>query len=677
MGDKVRHQVFGEGLVVDVRTRDFFDVLEIAFSDGVRRVTSIHPQLSKPAGNHAAQGGPAVALEPPVDEIEEPVPAREPRRAAARPKPATSLDPLEFRFERSLIPELDTASIAPFLRGGRRLERADSGAFLLHLDALRIARQRGFEQLLALNHARDVQRLEHQIRACLRVLREMKGRALLADEVGLGKTIEAGLIVKEYLLRALVRRVLILAPASLLTQWREELQHKFEIPIHVFSRGDAWDAAPILIASLDTAKAASNREAIARRGFDMLVVDEAHRLRNHLTQAWKFIDSLSLKYLLLLTATPVQNDLRELFNLITLLRPGVLGTYREFRRDFVVRGDRRLPKNTRELSQLLADVMIRTTRSSTSIQFPRREVFTRGIALHADEKQFYDEVSSFVRAMATSDDKEHRRVPWPLLLVVLQKEIGSSAAAALGTLERASLSRLVTVRRELCDLLELGRAVRHHAKLDALVDLVEENRRAGEKVLVFSQFRRTVEFIGETLRARGASVGLFHGSLPGRAKDAVVEAFRQDHDVLVSTEAGGEGRNLQFCRTVVNYDLPWNPMRVEQRIGRVHRIGQTRDVRIYNLAAEGTLEAYVLAVLQEKISMFHLVIGEMDQILGNLDWTEPFESRVFRLWTGSKETADLEKAFAGMGAELERARERYEHVKSYDREVFEGARNGG
>ena len=114
-------------------------------------------------------------------------------------------------------------------------------------------------------------------------------------------------------------------------------------------------------------------------------------------------------------------------------------------------------------------------------------------------------------------------------------------------------------------------------------------------------------------------------------------------------------------------------MRVEQRIGRVHRIGQARDVHVINLAARGTLEAYVLQVLQEKISMFHLVIGEMDQILGNLDWNEPFETHVFRLWAGSQESPDLEQAFSGLGQELERARQRYEHVKAYDREVFEGA----
>lgn len=684
VGDRVIHQAFGEGLVVDIRARDFFDVLEIAFSDGVRKVTSIHPQLTKATDGRGPgrgrDGGMKAAVAGQVGAGQRaatwPSPGAKTRGKIQRGRLAEALlDPTDFRFERSLIPEVERTSLELFLRG-KHLERSDPQSFFFHLEALKIARQRGFERLLALKHARDVQRLEHQIRACLRVLREMKGRALLADEVGLGKTIEAGLVLKEYLLRALVRKVLILTPASLLSQWREELVHKFDIPVHVYSRGDPWDAHAILIASLDTAKSVRNRNAIAAVGFDMLIVDEAHRLRNHLTRAWKFIDSLSLKYLLLLTATPVQNDMRELYNLITLLRPGMLGTYHSFRRDFVVRGDRRLPKNTRQLSQLLADVMIRTTRSSTSIRFPRREVRTCRLDLSAHERLFYDEVSDFVRRMASLDDRRRGRMPWPLLLIILQKEIGSSTAAAIGTLKRAASGRLIEVRSQLQELLELGQSVKRHVKLEALVDLLEKHQKGGEKTLIFSQFRRTVEFIGQALRQRGVRVGLFHGSLTARAKDTIVDAFRQDLDVLVSTEAGGEGRNLQFCRTVVNYDLPWNPMRVEQRIGRVHRIGQTRDVCIYNLSAQGTLESYVLEVLQEKISMFHLVIGEMDQILGNLDWSESFDTRVFRLWAQHRKGKELEKAFAEMGTEMQRARQRYEHVKSYDQEIFEGADGG-
>jgi SNF2 family DNA or RNA helicase len=667
VGDRVRHQVFGEGLVVDLRSRDFFDVLEIAFGDGVRKVTSIHPQLSPLPAHDAHATLPAHAEPAGGGEGRPPKVPAPPKRPGNGGRPG----PQAFPLQRSSILHLDHDSVARF-NGRKAPSPADPVAFLLHVEGLRIARQRGFASLLTLNHTRDVERLEHQIRACLRVLREMKGRALLADEVGLGKTIEAGLILKEYALRGLVHRALILAPASLLTQWREELAHKFDLPVQLHRRGNDWGHHPFLIASLDTAKSSPNRRAIAAAGFDLLVVDEAHRLRNHLTQAWRFIDALSLKYLLLLTATPVQNDLRELYNLVTLLRPGVLGTYRSFRSEFVARGDRRLPKNTRRLSLLLSDVMIRTTRSSTSIQFPRRDVQTHHLELSSDERRFYDAVSGFVQSMASAQERPRGGPPWPLLLVVLQKEIGSSPAAAIGTLERAATGRLSPLRAPLRELLEMGRQVRTQVKLERLSELLRERRRSRDKMLVFSQFRRTVEDLAAALRRQGAQVGVFHGSLSASAKDAVVNAFRDHLDVLVSTEAGGEGRNLQFCRTVVNYDLPWNPMRIEQRIGRVHRIGQRRDVQIVNLAARGTLEAYVLQVLQEKIQMFQLVIGEMEQILGNLDWTEPFEKQVFRLWTGNRKTSDRDCAFAQLGADLERAHERYEHVKAYDREIFEG-----
>jgi SNF2 family DNA or RNA helicase len=679
IGNKVIHQVFGEGLVVDVRPRDFFDILEIAFSDGVRKVTSIHPQLrldeteiDKPPEEPDEFSLTSALLNEDEDKPEEITPAPQLSLPEQRLRAAKMLDPLQYEFNHSRILAVDHSSLKPYI-STKDKDGSNPQELYYHLKGLQIARRRGFEQLLSLNHVRDVQRLEHQIRACLRVLREMKGRALLADEVGLGKTIEAGLIMKEYLLRTLVQTILILVPASLVTQWREELRHKFDIPAHLYKRDEPWDTHPIIIASLDTAKSARNREAIAARGFDMLIVDEAHRLRNHLTQAWKFIDSLSLKYLLLLTATPVQNDLRELYNLITLLRPGMLGTYRSFRKEYVVRGDRRLPQNTRRLSQILADVMIRTTRSSTSIQFPRREVQTLQLEQSPDEKEFYQAVSIFIRDMSTSVEKRRGQLPWPLLLVVLQKEIGSSTAAAIGTLEKALSGRLRGEKRRLSELLELGESVRNHVKFDALADLISSPQHKNDKVIVFTQFRRTIQFLVESLEAKGLDTVTFHGSMTHTAKDQAIERFRRDANILISSEAGGEGRNLQFCNTMVNYDLPWNPMRVEQRIGRIHRIGQTRDVFIYNLSLSGTLESYVLSVLMRKINMFQLVIGEMDQILGNLDWDDSFETRVFQLWAMNNNEEELEKAFTKLGNEVETAVDRYSHVKVYDEEIFGGA----
>lgn len=643
VGDTVYHADYGEGMVVGVKPRAFFDILEVAFGNGVRRLNSNHPRVGQ---------------KPPEPQTGSPDEASPQEDARA---PAAGAEETPLRFDQDTLWYFRTLTEIP---------KGSPGKFLLHLTAEKLAMTRGFESLLALNGVRDLERYDFQIRAVLRVLREMRGRALLADEVGLGKTIEAGLVLKEYVLRGLVRRALVLAPVSLLTQWKEELNHKFGLPFVVRARGEDWGSHAFLIASLDTAKTERNRDEIGRQGFDVLVVDEAHRLRNHLTQGWKFVDALSLKYLLLLTATPVQNDLRELYNLVTLLKPGALGTYRAFRKSFMVRGDKRLPKNVRELSSLLSEVMIRTTRSSTSLKFPKRDVMIETFDLSAEERRLYDGVSSFVHdVVAESEPDEYAR--WHFLLLVLQKEMGSSHYAAQKTLERSMrVFRKGTQAKRLARLVEMARAVKESRKFQGLVKLVMSKEK-DEKILVFTQFRRTLEFLESGLREAGEDPAIFHGSLSTSEKDGAVRAFRDDRRILLSTEAGGEGRNLQFSRIVVNYDLPWNPMRIEQRIGRVHRLGQTRDIRIYNFTARDTVEDYVLAILHRKINMFELVIGEMDMILGQWSERESFEQRVFQIWASYGNRRDREEAFEKFGDAMALARKRYEKVKHYDEALFE------
>ena len=427
----------------------------------------------------------------------------------------------------------------------------------------------------------------------------MNGRALLADEVGLGKTIEAGIALKEYVLRGLIRRCLILAPVSLVTQWQEEMYQKFDLDFEVYGKDADWDS-DFLIASLDTAKTQKNRDIILEQNYDAVIVDEAHRLRNHQTLGWKFIDAISVKHILLLTATPVQNDLRELFNLVTLLKPGALGTYREFRRAFMVRGDKRLPKNTRELSRLLNKVMIRTTRSSTSIKFPERHVETVSFTLSGRERELYDGVSDFIVDTArAAEDKVYQK--WHFILMLLQKEIGSSTFAAAKTLRRCLENRRLgdDVER-LKGLLDLADGIQANSKFQGIERVL--NERKGERVIVFTQFLDTLAYLKRALDERGVSCAVFHGGLNPAEKELAIERFRRNAQVLISSEAGGEGRNLQFCRTLVNYDLPWNPMRVEQRIGRVHRLGQKRDVYIYNFTTDDTVESYVLELLVRKKS---------------------------------------------------------------------------
>ncbi len=642
VGDTLYHADYGEGMVVGVKPRPFFDILEVAFHDGVRRLNSNHPRVGQKPADAQASGADLESI--PADS----------QASAAEDDGALWIDPETVANFRTLA----------------EVPKGSPERFVLHLSAERLALTRGFENLLCLNGVRDLEQYDFQIRAVLRVLRQMRGRALLADEVGLGKTIEAGLILKEYALRGLVRRALVLAPVSLLTQWREELTHKFDLPFVVRARGEDWGSHPFMIASLDTAKTERNREEIGRQAFDILVVDEAHRLRNHLTQGWKFVDALSLKYLLLLTATPVQNDLRELYNLVTLLKPGALGTYRAFRKQFMVRGDKRLPKNTRQLSALLSEVMIRTTRSSTSLKFPRRDVMIQSFDLSVEERKLYDGVSSFVHDIVVdSEPEEYSR--WHFLLLVLQKEMGSSHYAAQKTLERSvrAFGRGAQTRR-LHRLVEMAQAVRTSRKFEGLLALINGEEQ-DEKILIFTQFRRTLEYLEQGLLKAGENPAIFHGSLSPGEKDAAVVSFQKDRRILISTEAGGEGRNLQFCRTVVNYDLPWNPMRIEQRIGRVHRLGQTRDIRIHNFTARDTLEDYVLAILHRKINMFELVIGEMDMILGQWSEGESFEQRVFQIWASHRNKRDLDEAFGKFGEDLALARKRYEKIRDYDQSIFE------
>jgi SNF2 family DNA or RNA helicase len=618
----------------------------VVFSGGVKRLTSIHP-LIRPK--------PRAPEEPP------PPPPRTRRPPARRRGKGRDGSRLPY-----LILDESTWDLLDRVRKDQSVPLTD---YRLHLEAEELGARQGFENLSCLDHLTGVDQLEYQKQACLTVLRGMRGRGLLADEVGLGKTIEAGMVLKEYMLRGLVKRVLVLVPASLTNQWREELRTKFGLDFVIAGRRGDWAEHALLICSLDTAKTARNRNRLLENRFDLVIVDEAHRLRNHQTLAWKFVAALNSNYLLLLTATPVQNDLRELFNLVNLLRPGTLGTYRTFRRRYMVRGDKRLPKNTTELSQLLKKVMIRTTRAKTNIKFPKRTVNIVPFRLTEQERALYDAVTLFVRSRFTDSDRA-QFLKWHFVSMVLQKEIGSSTPAAQHTLRRARRDpRYRNHWEELNQLCELSERVEHHAKLEGLLDLLHG---VDEKAIIFTQFKSTLEFLSRRLFEAGYSNVVFHGGMPTSEKDATIERFRRGFQILVSTEAGGEGRNLHFCRTVINYDLPWNPMKVEQRIGRVHRLGQTGDIDIYNFSTENTVESHVLEILHRKIHMFELVIGEMDMILGEFADKQSFEAAVFHIWAAARSRRDLEHRFQDLGDQLAISRRRYEAVKRLDEEIFGG-----
>jgi len=462
--------------------------------------------------------------------------------------------------------------------------------------------------------------------------------------------------------------VLVLVPASLCEQWRAELWEKFELDF-VVSRGPSgqWGRHPLVISSLETARHERHRRRVRGANYDLVIVDEAHRLRNHLTLGWRFINDLNPRYLLLLTATPVQNDMRELYNLTTLVRPGTVGTFSQFRRDFLSGHDKRSPRNTPRLRALLETVMVRTRRSDTDLTFPPRKVETLWVAQTPAERALYRQISEFVVEAVRGDAGPGR--PHYFTLMVLQKEMGSSWAAARSTLDHLSRTP------DGLDPRRLKQFTARAAEVSATTSKVRSLMRCvggleGEKSIIFTQFRSTQDTLVAALREQGIEPAVFHGELGWREKEDALERFRTAAPVLVSTEAGGEGRNLQFCRIVINYDLPWNPMRVEQRIGRVHRLGQTHPVRVVNLVARGTIEAYVLEILDRKIRMFELIVGEMEEILGAWQPHGSFEDEIFRRWTESSDVRARKRRFQELGLHLMVARRLYQQQKDLQTLLF-------
>jgi SNF2 family DNA or RNA helicase len=456
----------------------------------------------------------------------------------------------------------------------------------------------------------------------------MQGQAILADEVGLGKTIEAGLILKEYLLRGLVKKVLILTPASLLWQWYQELHEKFGINSGIQRSEWDWSFSDILIASLDTAKREPHASQIAAIPYDLLIIDEAHKLKNSSTVSYRFVNSIQKKYCLMLTATPIQNDLKELYNLIALIKPGQLGSYRSFKNRFIK--DKRTPKNPQELKGLLSGVVVRNQREAGTIQFTKRIVHPLVISLTTKEQELYDRVTRFVRER--SREKGLQNI---LPLITLQREVCSTFLATALTLEKMMDNMEPEQLSHVADLLKDLANVKQNSKCDALERLVGEIAR--DKIIIFTEYKASQEYIRYRLERAGYKTLAFDGTLSRGKKQWIRHMFQKEAQILVSTESGGEGLNFQFCHQIVNFDLPWNPMRLEQRIGRVHRLGQTRDVHIFNLLTKDTIEEHIMYLLHQKINMFESIIGELDTILLHLNLGRSFESEIMEIFLAHEE----------------------------------------
>ena len=514
---------------------------------------------------------------------------------------------------------------------------------------------------------KNVSIFEHQIRAAQRVKNDFGGSALLCDEVGLGKTVEAGIIIKEFLVTSLAKKVLILAPPSLLPQWQDEMMSKFNLDF-VSQQGDSRFidvfSHDLLLVSHSSAIYPNYSKALEDTFWDILVVDEAHSMKNSVTRKHQLVKNLSKRHLLLLSATPVQNDLSELYNLVDLLRPGYLGTWNQFKDKYTMdKKSRNLnPSYKNELQNILSKVIIRTTRKEVSayIDFKNRIPHTNILKPTKNEFELYNEISNAIReAYNASEDSNF------LALMTYQRLSASSTKCSKRALFNMKINKIID-EQKYDELILLADQILIDSKLSHLLKIIDNDN---SKFLIFTEFYATQDYVVENLENRGYDVTIFNGKMSVDEKSESVRNFRNKSQIMVSTGAGGEGQNFQFCHNVVNYDLPWNPMRVEQKIGRVHRIGQTNDVNIYSYAIEGTIEAYILELLYEKILLFTMTLGELDLIFE--DFSESSSTKTwFKEFMTSKNELEIYNKFSVLGKNLSEQKTSAEVCNSFSKEVF-------
>ena len=513
--------------------------------------------------------------------------------------------------------------------------------FMLDL-AQRLSLISGFQHLLSLEDC-NITLFPHQEEAVLQVLQKMQGSALLADEVGLGKTIIALSILSELKIRNLVNTVLILTPSSLVNQWYQEIIEKYNEKIPVVASGRGKFDRDQLITSINLFR--RYPEKIINRSWDMVIVDEAHRVKNQKTKTYQLLNKLKKKYMLMLTATPMENYLKDIYSLVTLFKP-IFGSYARFRKQYAVPGDKRACKNPLQLRRVLNQVMIRRKREDIKgIFFPERVANTIQFEMSETEWDFYNTVCDYISTnykelnlIKTQKDKNilaekynitsnrfFKRKIWlhKFTLMMLQRRICSSAWAADQTILKMINSR----ENNNFDLESIPLLQDLHARATKLYEiqsskvtnLKELLERIPRKCVIFTEFGDSLKYISDHLNTEGYSFIKFSGALSSKKRAATVKAFEIEKDILLSTDAGAEGLNLQVADTIINFDLPWNPMRIEQRIGRIYRLTQQSDkVYIFNLTSKDTIEQYVLDLLYKKIGVFRTILGDLNHILGTL-----------------------------------------------------------
>lgn len=525
-----------------------------------------------------------------------------------------------------------------------------------------------------------VQPFEHQVRNLITFCRRLPV-SLIADDVGLGKTISAGLILSELLARKRLKRVLIICPALLLKQWKDELATKFAIPA-VVARSQDFDRAlhsvqeGSCVAVLTTYETVSRRfDALSSAGFDMLVLDEAHRLRNLYRggdskgapqYALKLYDALArqvFRFVLMLTATPMQNSLWDMYSLVDCLavakkHRNPFGYPNDFSGRYVAdrKTARLLNRDTAdefraELSQFIA----RTRRKEARLPFPDRIVKTVPVDPSPNEERLLDVVANLIGDLSA----------------LQQSSVGVALMSSPQALAAQVASMANSIGLELrSEIARLSAATPIPSKLARLLDLCREaarRRPTDWRVLVFTSRRETQRLIVESLRAERIATGTIAGGAAA-TNEASIRKFMADppgDHVLVSTDSGAEGVNLQAANVVVNFDLPWNPMIVEQRIGRVQRLGSKHaEVHVVNLVLKGSIEERVVGRLVSKLAVIAQTIGDVESILesAGLDGDDEeqsstsFAAMIRRLVVDGLRGRDVESAERQIAANIANAK---------------------
>lgn len=610
----------------------------------------------------------------------------------------------------------------------------------------------------------------HQVEAALFALRSpVSSGVLLADEVGLGKTIEAGLVIAQYWAEQ-KRRILLVVPATLRKQWRQELMEKFGLPSMILEAKNYRDLLKaesqnpflqpdqLIIASYEFA--AAKRADVSAIEWNLVILDEAHKLRNlyrgdSAKRATALNEALRDRRKILLTATPFQNSLMELYGLVSFISAEHFGSKEAFQLQYASARatETQLLELKKRLKPICRRALRRQVQQEGGINFTRRFSITQDFTPSDEEWELYEKVSDYLRdpqILAIKPGARH------LVTLVVRKILASSTHAIAETLstilrrleKREALTQSALQDYETIDELvdeqdlddvesvplqgellglqaeieqlsgyrQLAERIKTNRKGEALVQVLTraftmaERLGGARKAVIFTESCRTQTYLRELLEREGyagrvvllngsnsdadsravyerwkerhAGSAAISGSKTADMKAAIVEEFRDFRDILISTEAGGEGINLQFCSLLINYDLPWNPQRVEQRIGRVHRYGQKSDVVVVNFVnRKNRADELVFELLDKKFKLFDGVFGASDEILGAIESGVDIEQRINQIYQQCRERPQIEQEFEKLRIALDEqisARElsaRQTLLENFDEDVVRNLRS--